>query len=716
MPPPHTDELRESSDPPLEDQGEIRCICGFTDDDGFTVQCENCLVWQHVVCVINGHNNVPEEYLCEVCDPRELDAKRAHSYQAERLESEYKNAQVSRRRNRNSGGRPRKPQLSPDGSLQGPTIDRRKKPSTAARPRGKPSRPAQINTDSHDQKYPYNGHGEGSESPGLSSVTDRGYSPIDKIIIGSDDVLALFQDVANKLQVTEVVVDDFNPVVHLSNTFAVLSAKVSSDPTPIYTDIISAADPPMYGVFSSQSLSRGTYVGEYKGQVDLKSEYTGNPKNYFNLLKTTRPLVTFHPQLDLCVDSRKYGNKFRFIRRSCKPNTILRSTFIKGSDDPFIHIGVFASKDIGENEELTMCWNWDGNSMPSIANRTSSHVSQYLQTPEGRRLTKIWRQTFAGYSCACNRDQNCEANHLLSIFGANNDSVDSHTRATNGHQYKRSVQMESSPQSSDKQNTPSPSSHHIRRYDDPKQATESTPYLSTIYPDGKRETSDKNNKRAHEDKGDSEEPKSDGLSSSSTNDTPDCQFNLNPKVHKRKSQTPEITRQYASASGKQAGNEELYNNELRTYSEKRRRKTMNNAKSEIGKARHRRLSSVPFQALKKLWLKQYLVKAPLFNSTKADEVAKEPSSSSTANQDDIVAGRQSPLRNDHNKESASETLSKSPASILVNNTTENKPLPPSLPSRVPEDDQITVEDEVEATAQPDQNTKKRRYAQLTRTF
>ncbi|KAJ2585322.1 SET domain-containing protein 3, partial [Coemansia sp. RSA 1797] len=60
---------------PDEDQGLIRCICDIDDDDGFTIQCENCLVWQHAVCVNIDQDNVPEEYLCEKCNPRKLDVK-----------------------------------------------------------------------------------------------------------------------------------------------------------------------------------------------------------------------------------------------------------------------------------------------------------------------------------------------------------------------------------------------------------------------------------------------------------------------------------------------------------------------------------------------------------------------------------------------------------------------------------------------------------------
>ncbi|KAJ8325828.1 SET domain-containing protein 3 [Batrachochytrium dendrobatidis] len=68
-----------------EDEGEIRCICGFPDDDGFTIQCDRCFVWQHAICVNITANTVPEQYLCEDCDPRWLDVENAIALQARRL-------------------------------------------------------------------------------------------------------------------------------------------------------------------------------------------------------------------------------------------------------------------------------------------------------------------------------------------------------------------------------------------------------------------------------------------------------------------------------------------------------------------------------------------------------------------------------------------------------------------------------------------------------
>jgi hypothetical protein len=44
----------DGADDDAVDDGVIRCICSITTDDGFTIQCETCEVWQHAVCV-----NVP---------------------------------------------------------------------------------------------------------------------------------------------------------------------------------------------------------------------------------------------------------------------------------------------------------------------------------------------------------------------------------------------------------------------------------------------------------------------------------------------------------------------------------------------------------------------------------------------------------------------------------------------------------------------------------
>jgi hypothetical protein len=58
------------SDSSAGEDGLIRCICGFSDDDGFTVQCEKCNVWQHIACCAadGDEKSLPEVYECERCN------------------------------------------------------------------------------------------------------------------------------------------------------------------------------------------------------------------------------------------------------------------------------------------------------------------------------------------------------------------------------------------------------------------------------------------------------------------------------------------------------------------------------------------------------------------------------------------------------------------------------------------------------------------------
>lgn len=45
----------------------IKCPCGDEEDDGFTIQCEGCLAWQHARCVSIQRHAVPERYFCAKC-------------------------------------------------------------------------------------------------------------------------------------------------------------------------------------------------------------------------------------------------------------------------------------------------------------------------------------------------------------------------------------------------------------------------------------------------------------------------------------------------------------------------------------------------------------------------------------------------------------------------------------------------------------------------
>ncbi|XP_007938732.1 PHD finger protein 20-like protein 1 [Orycteropus afer afer] len=48
----------------------VRCICEMDEENGFMIQCEECLCWQHSVCMGLLEDSIPERYICYVCrDP-----------------------------------------------------------------------------------------------------------------------------------------------------------------------------------------------------------------------------------------------------------------------------------------------------------------------------------------------------------------------------------------------------------------------------------------------------------------------------------------------------------------------------------------------------------------------------------------------------------------------------------------------------------------------
>ncbi|CCH44011.1 Transcription factor [Wickerhamomyces ciferrii] len=68
-----------ANDDDEEEEGEVLCtVCGTTDDnydaeedDRDMIQCEECLSWQHTVCIF-GKKKVPNLYKCNICDPNNI--------------------------------------------------------------------------------------------------------------------------------------------------------------------------------------------------------------------------------------------------------------------------------------------------------------------------------------------------------------------------------------------------------------------------------------------------------------------------------------------------------------------------------------------------------------------------------------------------------------------------------------------------------------------
>ncbi|KAJ2079750.1 SET domain-containing protein 3 [Coemansia sp. RSA 988] len=448
---------------PDEDQGVIRCICNIDDDDGFTIQCENCLVWQHAVCVGVEQDNVPDEYLCEKCNPRKLDVKKAVEYQKRRMDTEYKHVKETRKKQRYAPAKGRKAEEA---------NERRKRASDSKQARIKNSRAGGRESLSPTVIRNLDRTGE---SPGQ---TDSNYTAIDRNILGAD-VQVLFHSVLGQLAEQRNVISNAAAAVKAKGPLeleigagdvASLADKSTlhcketegggravhgdgtqtangnsekiSEREPLCTDnqngtlpqsmvpisIAELARPsPTYrsetgkggtqvGLFTRETIKEHEFICEFRGQVLLKATYKEDPKNYYELLRTTRPYSHFHREIDLCVDARRQGSEARFARRSCDANVELRSMYIPESTDSSIYLGLFATQDILADSELTLGWEWEDGELPGVASMAEDDAEDYLARPEGRRMSKVWRQVFGGMTCAC-LDMACDVRRLLAMLG-----------------------------------------------------------------------------------------------------------------------------------------------------------------------------------------------------------------------------------------------------------------------------------------------------------
>ena len=66
-----TDEEIDVGSPPPIDEDVIRCLCGDQEEDGFMIQCDSCLTWQHGSCEKITKTSLKQSkdhhYLCSVC-------------------------------------------------------------------------------------------------------------------------------------------------------------------------------------------------------------------------------------------------------------------------------------------------------------------------------------------------------------------------------------------------------------------------------------------------------------------------------------------------------------------------------------------------------------------------------------------------------------------------------------------------------------------------
>lgn len=127
------------------------------------------------------------------------------------------------------------------------------------------------------------------------------------------------------------------------------------------------------GLFAAQSVEPGQAICEFCGHV-MRIETLFSR---INRVTTVQQSFVLFPvtKADVIIDARKHGSPARWIRRSCRPNSTVKSV-IQGSD---VHWFVFAKHALKPGDELFLPLDWDA----------------------GNR--------FFRYECACNSPDTCLA-------------------------------------------------------------------------------------------------------------------------------------------------------------------------------------------------------------------------------------------------------------------------------------------------------------------
>lgn len=426
------------------DAGIIRCICGYEEDDGFTIQCEKCNAWQHAVCVNIDNDKVPDVYLCDLCGKLSYDADVARRYQERRLAAAAAHSALVKlheeeRMKRRNGDRKRgtaddnSDVEGEDGQVQKRRRSREdgkrgeKGSSAGASPGGSSSRSSPApsgGSATSSVPAPRRGKGKRLTVPN-STARDDGYLEIEpdrKFTIDQMYNSYYVQISQNRFATPQIrqyieglasdtpddsaryTLKEYESIEHPE-----VSVKLTSDhPKQKFSGFS------RFGLFLEDSVSRDKFIHDFVGEVMTKTHYKSNAINQYRRFGCPKPGVLFHPSLPICIDARLVGSQARFIRRSCTPNCKVSTVII---DSTRVLFAVFSTEAIDVSTEITLPWEWDEK---HPVRKLFDNVPVEKLSKEERTFLVESENTLSqrGAECACNLGNDCLLSKMKRANGA----------------------------------------------------------------------------------------------------------------------------------------------------------------------------------------------------------------------------------------------------------------------------------------------------------
>ncbi|CAK1363248.1 unnamed protein product [Cercospora beticola] len=372
-----------------EDDGQISCICGFADDDGWTVACDKCNRWQHQSCYYPqfDERQLPEhlQHYCVECEPRDVDVLAARRRQlAKREPSEPLTNGIKRAASKSHKKKVKEPapaytngwpidKLRNDRNSAGPRDQQppAKRPKTSHRTSDSTTTTTTTTTKGHSRKR------NASTANHRRSLSRSPETPIERY---SDHFLQSYADdewsvtdnnLHDSIQVTnslsewvEMHEEDFEEEHGQIKGEALMRYDDDLDNMPGKAqlviverqddDVLHRGQPVKWKTVTVQEpLPTGAYIGELKGRICFKKEYQQDSSNRWAEMRHPEPFVFFLPKLPIVLDARTEGTDLRFVRRSCYPNARLQ-VLITGKAD--YHFCFLSSREIQPGEEISIAW------------------------------------------------------------------------------------------------------------------------------------------------------------------------------------------------------------------------------------------------------------------------------------------------------------------------------------------------------------------------
>lgn len=347
----------------------VDCICGFSNDDGFSIACDECSRWCHSACFGIAPGSVPEKFACWTCKPRSVvEKEQAVRLQREKLGMADGDGKEAKQRRRSSPELERKPRRGPNSSTS-------TAPADGAGPGKRKRRPSimqQPPTPTVNQ-VAQNGAPEEEQVEIDNEPWKEYYVHIVHDIIPNDDTRAkLRHQAAHWRGVTAVSSSPQNPAIVPSSSLdspPPVSIKPLSPQSSLNPFLSQNSNPlvlpPAFSLHTTRAIPSRSFITPFRSCVMPSSAYLADPLNAYAHLGMPKPYVhLLGPPLDVALDARIVGNHGRFARWGCKPNAVLRPILCeRGSkdteDEGTLTFGVFATKDMKANEEIVLGWEWD---------------------------------------------------------------------------------------------------------------------------------------------------------------------------------------------------------------------------------------------------------------------------------------------------------------------------------------------------------------------